>query len=198
MFATVSEANLLHLVIKFAPHADVRLLHHAASALWAALVPLQLSRSLRVAYPAAHRWSGRVIALLAMPIMAGFVLIMRRGLTYDATFGGKVPVVFQVALYFVGVAFSAAAALTASHARARRIHKHRAWARRYVALGGWVAAQRVLVLLSVPVVSALSGGVLSAEHGKLIFEYCGLAGIALCLWAAEAANAEDARAAATS
>ena len=92
----------------------------------------------------------------------------------------------------------AAAALTASHARARRIHKHRAWARRYVALGGWVAAQRVLVLLSVPVVSALSGGVLSAEHGKLIFEYCGLVGIALCLWAAEAANAEDAQAAAIS
>ena len=183
------------LVTKFAEHGDIRLLHHASTALWAALAPLQLLPSLRLAYPAAHRRSGRLMAFLAAPIVVGYVLIVRRGLMYNKTFGGDVPLLLKYTLHAVGLAFTVAACLTGFHARARRMSQHRAWARRYVALGLWVAAQRALIVVCLPFARLLSpGGEVGAAHGKAIFELCALAGIALCIWAAEAANAEDARA----
>lgn len=184
------------LTLKHAPHVDVRFLHHFCSGVWAILAPAQLSASLRQRWPNAHRLGGRLMALLAVPIMYGYVLIERRGLTFDETFGGaKLDWHGLLPLRLTGIGFMVSAAQTWRYARRRELSTHARWARRYVALGMWVALQRILLVFAfVPLATLLLGREMTHPEARSAFALSGFLGVAACACAAELANAASAKA----
>ena len=185
------------LTTKFAPpnHTDVRMMHHAASGVWAILAPMQLSAAFRRRWPLLHRWGGRLMATLAVPIIWGVALIEKRGLTYDETFGGgKMELKLLVTLRAIALGFLVSAAMAWWHARRREFEAHSRWARRYIALGMWVAVQRfLLVFCIIPLGKVLMGRAWSAGEARTAFSQAALVAAALCVAVAELCNAADAK-----
>lgn len=108
-------------------------LHFAAGGIILALGCIQFVRSLRVRYPAMHRWFGRIYVSAAF--LAGI-----GGLTFIAAKGTIGGATMDVGFGIYGVLTAVAAFETYRHARARRLDTHRAWAIRLFALaiGSWL------------------------------------------------------------
>lgn len=107
--------------------------HFATGGLLLLLGPVQLIGAVRRAVPAFHRWLGRLYVLAAAIAGAGgLAFIVAKG-----TVGGT-PMNLGFGLY--GALMVIAAGFTYSHARARRLDRHRAWAIRLFALaiGSWL------------------------------------------------------------
>ena len=108
-------------------------LHFAAGGLILVLGCIQLLQSVRINYPAWHRWIGRiyVVSCLATAIGGIFFILFKGtvgGLSMDIGFG------------FYGVLMFISAILTWKHAANRNIELHRAWALRLfiLAIGSWL------------------------------------------------------------
>lgn len=107
--------------------------HFATGGILLLLGPIQLIGTVRRAVPALHRWLGRLYVLAAGIAGAGGLgFILAKG-----TVGGA-PMSLGFGLY--GALMVVAAGFTYSHARARRLEQHRAWAIRLFALaiGSWL------------------------------------------------------------
>ncbi|WP_367392121.1 DUF2306 domain-containing protein [Lewinella sp. LCG006] len=108
-------------------------LHFAAGGIILVLGCIQLIESVRVRYPAVHRWLGRLYVVSAMlTAIGGLVFILVKD-----TIGGPV---MNVAFALYGILMFGAAVQTIRYARAGRLEQHRAWAIRLFALaiGSWL------------------------------------------------------------
>lgn len=108
-------------------------IHFAAGGTILILGCIQLIESLRVKYPALHRWLGRIYIIASlMTAIGGLVFIFVKG-----TIGG---LVMDIGFMGYGIAMFIAAIETYRHARAKRLDQHRAWAIRLFALaiGSWL------------------------------------------------------------
>lgn len=107
--------------------------HFAAGGLILVFGCIQLIKSVRVRFPALHRWIGRLYVLAAVvAALGGLVFIFIKG-----TIGG---LVMDIGFTGYGVLMFLAAFETYRHARAKRFDAHRAWAIRLFALaiGSWL------------------------------------------------------------
>lgn len=108
-------------------------LHFAMGGVLLILGSIQLIESVRVRYPAFHRWAGRVyLTASLLAAVGGLVFIVAKG-----TIGGTV---MDIGFSLYGVLMLLAAVQTYRHIRAGRVEKHRAWALRLYALaiGSWL------------------------------------------------------------
>lgn len=125
----------------FEPHAPVGTAgiaaHFAAGGIILLLGPIQLIASVRTAWPAFHRWAGRLYVLAAFTAGVG-------GLTFIAVNGTVGGLAMSLGFAGYGAFMVVAAVQTWRHALARRqpgrLAKHRAWAIRLFALavGSWL------------------------------------------------------------
>lgn len=108
-------------------------LHFATGGIILILGSIQLIRSIRVRYPALHRWIGRVYVLSSLLVaVGGLIFIVVKG-----TIGGTV---MNIGFGLYGILMFIAAIETYRHAAKGRLDKHRAWALRLYALaiGSWL------------------------------------------------------------
>lgn len=108
-------------------------LHFAAGGIILILGSIQLIKSVRVRFPALHRWIGRLYVLASLlAAVGGLIFIAIKG-----TIGGWV---MDIGFSLYGILMFIAAIETYRHATARRLEKHRAWALRLFALaiGSWL------------------------------------------------------------
>jgi uncharacterized membrane protein len=108
-------------------------LHFATGGVVLVLGAIQLLRSVRDAWPALHRWIGRVYVVCALAAGLG-------GLTFIAAKGTIGGTVMDLGFGLYGVLTVLAAVQTFRYARARDLERHRAWAIRLFALaiGSWL------------------------------------------------------------
>ncbi|KQM75799.1 hypothetical protein ASE70_10530 [Sphingomonas sp. Leaf22] len=107
--------------------------HFVAGGVLLLLGPIQLIGRLRAAWPALHRWLGRVYVVAAAVTGAG-------GLGFIATRGTIGGIVMDVGFGLYGLLVVGAAVLAWQRAWSGRIAAHRAWAIRLFALviGSWL------------------------------------------------------------
>lgn len=108
-------------------------IHFAAGGIILILGCIQLLQTVRVNYPAVHRWLGRVYILSCiLTALGGLSFIFIKG-----TIGG---LVMDIGFSGYGLLMFWAAIETFRHAKARRLEHHRAWAIRLFALaiGSWL------------------------------------------------------------
>lgn len=107
--------------------------HFAAGGIILLLGPIQLIGRIRRAWPAFHRWTGRLYVLATF--LAGI-----GGLTFIAANGTIGGMAMDLGFGGYGALIVLASVQTYRHARARRLVPHRAWAIRLFALaiGSWL------------------------------------------------------------
>jgi len=108
-------------------------LHFATGGIILVLGSIQLIESVRVKYPAIHRWIGRLYVVSCfLAAIGGLTFIIIKG-----TIGGTM---MNIGFGLYGILMLIAAVETFRHARARRLETHRAWALRLYALaiGSWL------------------------------------------------------------
>ncbi|KMW59334.1 putative membrane protein [Candidatus Rhodobacter oscarellae] len=107
--------------------------HMLTGAVITVLAPLQLIPVIRRRLPALHRWSGRVLVVLALVTGLG-------GLSYIALQGTIGGAHMSVAFAIYGLLVLLCAVQTIRHARARHWLDHRDWALRLflLAIGSWL------------------------------------------------------------
>lgn len=152
-----------HTVLKWELYPVVRFTHSLPAGLWAALLPLQLSPTLRARKLALHRWLGRLFFLAAASMSFGVAVILYRNIGSEHHDYPSVPLNHSQSLLWMEPSplirgqliltwaerlftcwFCATALLSLSAARAGRITAHQRWLYRHMALGLSSAVQRVL------------------------------------------------------
>lgn len=124
---------------KFTTHPLITLLHVMPAALFMVLAPLQLSERLRRRNIALHRWFGRLLVLLAIPV----------GLS-GLWFGLLVPfagAVEALAILIFGTWFFYALGRGFLAVRRRDVAGHREWMLRMLAIALGVGAVRIVGIL---------------------------------------------------
>ena len=107
--------------------------HFAAGGIILVLGCIQLINSIRVKFPALHRWLGRIYILASLAAgIGGLTFIFIKG-----TIGG---IIMDIGFALYGILMILAAVETFRHAYGKRFEKHRAWALRLFALaiGSWL------------------------------------------------------------
>jgi uncharacterized membrane protein len=120
----------------FAAHPLVTLLHVGPGALFLLLAPLQFIPRIRRRYPRIHRWSGRVLVLLAIPVGLSALFF---GLFIPI---GGTPERIAIALFGGGFLFAISRAWVAI--RRKQVAIHREWMIRAFALAIAISVIRVI------------------------------------------------------
>lgn len=120
----------------YADHGQLTLLHIIPGALFLAVLPTQFVDSVRRRRPMLHRWVGRTLVAIGVPVaVSGLVL---GGLS---PFGG---VTADAAIFLFGVLFLVALSRGFLAARGREFGTHREWMLRAAAIGAGIATVRVV------------------------------------------------------
>lgn len=153
---------------KFSEYPGVTLLHILPAALFMLLAPLQFSRSIRARHIRVHRWSGRLLVALAIPIgLSGFFF----GLFMP--FSG---VVEASAIGFFGGLFLFAVTQAFIAIRRGDIARHREWMIRMLGVALGVSTVRLV---------GIALALLTREGPQVWFGLSVWLGFALTLAAAE-------------
>lgn len=125
----------------FAAHPVASMLHVVLGGLFLAFAPLQFSSRLRNRYLNLHRWSGRVLVMVALPIgMSGLML----GVIFP--YGGPAA---AAAVFAAGAFFLIALVLAVFAIRRNDVASHRKWMIRMFAVGLGIATVRIIGLILV-------------------------------------------------
>lgn len=120
----------------YATHGRLTVFHVLPGAIFLVVVPFQLARSIRNHRPSLHRWVGRSLVALGLPVaLSGLVL---GGLS---PFGG---ITADSAIFLFGALFVVALTRGYLAARRRDFAAHRQWMLRAVAVGVGIATVRVI------------------------------------------------------
>ena len=143
------------LSFKYKGHTAVHLTHLLPGAVWALAIPFQLHRRFRKDHPRLHRRIGYAYMVSSMLLMIGVVIIVQRGLLFE-NFFPDLPPNKNVMSTYIGLAgltlwhlYTAIAALV--YAQRRRFVLHQAYVIRNVASGVWVALQRIILVMILPI-----------------------------------------------
>eukprot|EP00287_Rhodomonas_sp_CCMP768_P020185 CAMPEP_0202822684 /NCGR_PEP_ID=MMETSP1389-20130828/11241_1 /ASSEMBLY_ACC=CAM_ASM_000865 /TAXON_ID=302021 /ORGANISM="Rhodomonas sp., Strain CCMP768" /LENGTH=228 /DNA_ID=CAMNT_0049495621 /DNA_START=55 /DNA_END=741 /DNA_ORIENTATION=- len=162
-------------VLKWEAYPTVRFSHSLPAGIWAALVPFQLSPTLRSRNLALHRWLGRLFILTSLSMSFGVFVIMYRNVGAEHHDYPSVPLNVSQSLLWMEespliggeliltwaervftVWFAGTALLSLRAARQGRIKDHQVWMFRHMAMGLSSAVQRVLNPSIHAVLSAVS------------------------------------------
>lgn len=125
----------------FASHPLVSMLHVVLGGLFLAFAPLQFSSRLRNRHLNLHRWSGRVLVMLALPIgLSGLML----GVIFP--YGGPAA---AAAVFAAGAFFLIALVRALFAIRRNDVARHREWMIRMFAIGLGIATIRIIGLILV-------------------------------------------------
>jgi uncharacterized membrane protein len=135
-------ATELHFVDEFnrwfATHPILTLVHIVPGSLFLILGPLQFSSRIRNRYLRFHRWSGRVVAVTALPVgLSGLLL----GAVFP--FGGPLA---SSAIFIAGVSFLLAVMRAFIAIRRRDVARHREWMIRMFSIGLGISTVRIVGL----------------------------------------------------
>jgi hypothetical protein len=175
------------LTTKYAGHYLVHATHILPSAIWAALIPLQLHPGIRRRYPTVHRWSGRVFLVTALLMAFGVWLILHRRLGFEHFFddiSGDDPSSFtepgllSLTFYFVATVCGAV-----YYARHGRYADHRCYMIRHIASGLWIAVQRIILTTILPILRL--GGPFTRHEQRANFGSSALLAMAITFVAGE-------------
>jgi len=122
----------------YAAHGFLTLGHVLLGAVFLALVPIQVAESPRRRWPMLHRWVGRGLVVLGVPVAASGLVL--GGLS---PFGGRTA---DFAIFLFGALFLLALGRGFQAARRRDFVAHRAWMLRAVAVGAGIATVRVVAI----------------------------------------------------
>jgi uncharacterized membrane protein len=129
----------------FATHPTLTCLHIVPGGLLVVLASFQFSSHIRTRWIQFHRWSGRVIALAALPVgLSGLVL----GAVFP--FGGPFA---SSAVFAAGALFLAAVVQAFIAIRRRDVVRHREWMIRMFSIGIGISTVRLVglvLLLTIP------------------------------------------------
>lgn len=132
------ESDSHRMLRKFAEFPRTTLAHVVPAAVFLLLAPLQFSRRIRTRHLRLHRWSGRLLVVIAIPIgLTGLFF----GLVNP--FGGPVE---GVAIAVTGALFLFALARAVIAIRRRQIATHREWMIRVFAIALGVSVVRLVGL----------------------------------------------------
>jgi uncharacterized membrane protein len=123
----------------FAAHPVVTFLHVMLGGIFLTLAPFQFSSRIRNRYVRFHRWSGRVLVLVAL-------LVGLSGLLLAALFPYGDPVAASAA-FVAGALFLVALIRAFIAIRSRDVARHREWMIRMFSIGLGIATIRVVGLL---------------------------------------------------
>lgn len=131
-----AEEQTWRMLRKFNRHPTATLLHVLPAAAFLILVPLQLSRRFRSRHLAWHRWAGRIVIALAIPIGIS-------GLFFGVLmpFGG---IVEASAIALFGTWFLFALIRGYISIRTGRVERHREWMIRMFSVALGVSVQRLV------------------------------------------------------
>ena len=122
----------------FAAHAILTWAHIIPGSIFLGLVPLQFVRGVREKHPVLHRWSGRVLLLVALPTGLSGVLLQMR-----SPYGGALAL---SGILTAGSLFLGSAVLAYRAIRLGDRERHREWMIRLLAVGLGVATVRLLAV----------------------------------------------------
>lgn len=120
----------------YAEHGQLTLVHVLPGALFLVVLPLQFSDSVRRNRPALHRWTGRILLTIGIPVALSGLLL--GGLS---PFGGLTA---DTAIFLFGVLFLVALIRGFAAARRRDFLTHREWMLRAAAIGAGIATVRLV------------------------------------------------------
>jgi uncharacterized membrane protein len=121
---------------RYAAQATVTLLHVVPGGLFLALAPLQFWARFRSRYGAVHRWSGRVLLVLAAA-----AIVSAFHLAFVVPFGGAAE---TATIAFFGVLFVAALVRAYAAIRRREVGAHREWMIRGFAVALAISTIRIV------------------------------------------------------
>ena len=134
----------------YASHSRLTLFHVVPGALFLSAIPVQLIECVRRRYPAWHRWIGRTLVAIGVPVaLSGLVLGAL------SPFGGATA---DTAIFLFGALFLVAIARGFVAARRRQFRVHRQWMLRAAAVAAGIATVRVVAL---PLYAAVGGSALA-------------------------------------
>ncbi|KAF5826578.1 hypothetical protein DUNSADRAFT_2640 [Dunaliella salina] len=149
---------------KYKEQTAVTMSHNLPSALWAFLIIIQLSGSIRKTYPRIHRLCGYLHVAVSVVLMAGVAIMQSRKMYFSM----HPAVVWYINISATWFLFSLGYAVLA--ARAHLYRAHRAWMLRHIASGTWVAVQRILIAAVALPLEHVSGiGQPTEWHRQVLF-----------------------------
>jgi len=155
--------------------------HFVPAAVWAVLLPLQVTATARKAWPVAHRWGGRAFMVCSALLGSSALVFPACGHSFSGKLDAPLSVLSLVFLATGWMAYRAAAD--------RRFRDHHAWVARHLGSGLGIYAMRVIYVMAFAAVypdpTAVEKEALVRGRQDL-FGWSGIAGVALSLAAAEA------------
>ena len=132
----------------FATHPILTFVHIVPGGLLLILAPFQFSSGIRTRYIRFHRWSGRVVALAALPVgLSGLLL----GAVFP--FGGPLA---SSAVFISGAVFLVAVARAFIAIRRRDVVRHREWMIRMFSIGIGISTVRIVGLVLLAIIPTIS------------------------------------------
>ena len=125
----------------FAAHPLPSMLHVVLGGVFLAFAPLQFSSRLRNRYLNLHRWLGRVLVMVALPIGISGLLL---GVIFP--YGGPAA---AAAVFAAGTFFLVALVRAVFAIRRHEVARHREWMIRMFAIGLGIATVRIIGLILV-------------------------------------------------
>lgn len=132
----------------FATHPILTLVHIVPGSLFFILGPFQFSSRIRTRYLRFHRWSGRVVALAALPVGLSGLLF---GVVFP--FGGPLA---SSAILVAGAFFLLAVTRAFIAIRRHDVARHREWMIRMFAIGLGISTVRIVGLVLLPIIPTRS------------------------------------------
>ena len=132
----------------FATHSILTLVHIGPGSLFLILGSFQFSSRIRTRYLRFHRWSGRVVALAALPVgLSGLLL----GAVFP--FGGLLA---SSAIFLAGASFLLAVTRAFIAIRRHDVARHREWMIRMFSIGLGISTVRIVGLVLLPIIPTRS------------------------------------------
>lgn len=132
----------------FATHPMLTLAHIVPGSLFFILGPFQFSSRIRARYTRFHRWSGRVVALAALPVGLSGLLF---GVVFP--FGGLLA---SSAIFVAGASFLLAVTRAFIAIRRHDVARHREWMIRMFSIGLGISTVRIVGLVLLPIIPSRS------------------------------------------
>jgi hypothetical protein len=182
------------LLTKYEGQTLVAYTHIFPALFWSVAIPIQFHPSIRNNYRTFHKYLGRAFIYNSFLLMAGFAVILYKGLSYENYLEGCEPITIPgtdlsiVDAGLIGIAgmFLYTATMGVNSAREKDFKNHKFWMIRHCGWGLWVIIQRVLGFFAAPIYEGLYGQVTAPGYlqGRL-FLTIGLLGVILSVGVSE-------------
>jgi hypothetical protein len=182
------------LLTKYEGQTLVAYTHIFPAVFWSVAIPIQFHPCIRKNYRTFHKYLGRAFIYTSFLLMAGFAVILHKGLSYENYLEGCEPITIPgtdvsiVDAGLIGVAgmFLYTATMAINSAREKDFENHKLWVVRHCGWGLWVIVQRVLGFFTAPIYEGLYGQVAfpGCFRGS-IFLATGILGIILSVGVSE-------------